>query len=43
MIVLGLAIASLVCAIVGLATGRSAFYGVAVICLAAIPLLGYLT
>lgn len=43
MITIALSIAALVCGIVGLATGRTSFYGVGLICLAIIPLLGYLT
>jgi hypothetical protein len=42
-ITLGLAVAAFVCGVVGLSTGRATFYGTAILCLAAIPLLGYLT
>lgn len=42
MIVIALALAALICGIVGLATGRTPYYGVSITCLAAIPLLGRL-
>lgn len=39
---LALGIAATACAIAGLATGRSTFYGVGLLCLAAIPVLSHL-